>query len=75
MSNPKGKSLNDNVDENSMGRASMSSTKQFGQALLASGKDSVMSKMDLRDACKLIPAKPEDFRLQSFLVVTCNRVA
>jgi hypothetical protein len=81
MSNPKGKSFNDNVDENSMGRTSMSSAKQFGQALLASGKDSVMSKTDLRDAYKLIPAKPDGLGLKPvnrwFLLCelcTCSRV-
>ena len=67
MSSPKGRSFNDNVDRNKLGRTTMSSAKQVGQALRKSGKGSLMSKMDMRDAYKLIPAKPEDYRLQGFL--------
>jgi len=66
MSNPKGKSFNDNIDTLSVGRATMSSAKQFGKALLRSGRGSLMSKMDMKDAYKLIPARPEDYRLQGF---------
>ena len=66
MSSPKGRSLNDNVDEHRLGRLPMASAKQFGKALIRSGKGSIMSKMDMKDAYKLIPAKPEDFCLQGF---------
>ena len=66
MSSPKGRSLNDNVDEHRLGRLPMASAKQFGKALIRSGKGSIMSKMDMKDAYKLIPAKTEDFRLRGF---------
>ena len=66
MSGPKGRSFNDNVDKDKLGRSPMSSAKQFGKALIKSGKGSLMSKMDMKDAYKLIPARPEDFRLQGF---------
>ena len=66
MSSPKGRSFNDNVDKDLLGRSPMSSAKQFGEALRKSGKGSMMSKMDMKDAYKLIPAKTEDYRLQGF---------
>ena len=66
MSNPKGRSFNDNIDQMALGRSTMSSAQRFGQSLRAAGKGAVMSKMDMKDAYKLIPARPEDFRLQGF---------
>ena len=66
MSNPKGKSFNDNVDQLALGRSTMSSAKMFGQSLKAAGRGAIMSKMDMKDAYKLIPARTEDFRLQGF---------
>jgi len=64
MSYPKGDSFNDNVDKIQTARVSMSSPKQFGQSLVKAGKGAVMSKLDLKDAYKQIPAKIEDLRLQ-----------
>ena len=66
MSYPKGRSFNDNVDKLKVGRTTMSSAKKFGQALRAAGKGAFMSKMDMKDAYKLVPAKTEDYRLQGF---------
>ena len=41
MSSPKGRSFNDNVDKDQLGRSPMSSAKQFGKALVRSGKGSI----------------------------------
>jgi len=64
MSYPKENSFNDNVDEDKVGKVAMSSAKQFGQTLLKAGTGASMSKLDLKDAYKQIPAKTEDLRLQ-----------
>ena len=53
MSSPKGRSLNDNVNEHRLGRLPMASAKQFGKALIRSGKGSIMSKMDMKDGIEL----------------------
>ena len=66
MSSPKGRSFNDNINKDRVGRSTMSSAKQFGQALRKAGRGALISKMDMKDAYKLIPARPEDFRLQGF---------
>jgi len=64
MSYPKGDSFNDNVDKEAIAKVTMSSPKQFGQALIKAGKGAVMSKLDLKDAYKQVPARLEDLRLQ-----------
>ena len=66
MSYPVGDSFNDNIDQISVPKVRMSSAKQFGQAILQAGKGALMSKMDMRDAYKHVPAKVEDLRLQGF---------
>jgi len=67
MSYPKGDSFNDNVDEVAVGRVTMSSPKQFGQALVKAGEGAKMSKLDLKDAYKQVPAKIQDLRLQGIM--------
>ena len=64
MSYPEGESFNDNVDTEGVQTVRMSSARQFGQAILKAGKGSLMSKMDMKDAYKHVPAKPSDYRLQ-----------
>ncbi len=64
MSHPKGRSFNDNVDKLAVGKATMSSAKQFGQTVRAAGRGAIMSKMDMKDAYKLVPAQCRDYRLQ-----------
>ena len=64
LSYPKDKSFNDNVDKEAVPKVRMSSAKQFGQSVLQAGTGSLMSKMDLKDAYKHVPAKVQDFRLQ-----------
>jgi len=66
MSYPKKASFNDNVDTDMVQKLTMSSARQFGQAILQAGQGSIMSKVDMKDAYKLIPAASEDLRLQGF---------
>jgi hypothetical protein len=66
MSSPKGWSFNCNMDELALPKTYQSSARMFGQTLLNVGEGAIISKMDMRDAFKLIPAKPEDYRLQGF---------
>jgi hypothetical protein len=66
LSSPKGESFNDNVDEYRVPKTYQSSARLFGQSLLAVGPGALMTKMDMRDAFKLVPAKTSDLRLQGF---------
>jgi len=66
MSGPKGYSFNDNLDEIKLERIKMTTAREFGYCVKEAGKDAIFSKYDLKDAYKLVPAKPEDFRLQGF---------
>ncbi|MBM3938124.1 MAG: hypothetical protein FJ333_05650, partial [Sphingomonadales bacterium] len=66
MSAPAGAAFNDNMIESQLEKVWMTTAKEFSQKLLASGKNSVFSKFDLKDAFKIIPAKPQDWRLQGF---------
>jgi len=66
MSYPKKKSFNDNIDQDAVKSVTMSSARQFGQSLLHAGAGARMSKHDMRDAYKNVPAKKEDWRLQGF---------
>ena len=66
LSSPEGESFNDNVEKILMPKTYQSSARLFGQTLLAVGPGAVMSKMDMRDAFKLVPAKIADLRLQGF---------
>jgi hypothetical protein len=65
LSSPKGASFNDNKDEAAVMKVTMSSTAQFGQSILAAGPGARMSKLDMKDAYKLVPAKTSDFRALS----------
>jgi hypothetical protein len=38
----------------------------FGNSLLRAGHGAIFTKLDMRDAFKLVPAKPADYRLQGF---------
>jgi hypothetical protein len=66
MSKPEGASFNDNLCTSRIEKVHMCIARDFGYALKESGKGSLMSKYDLKDAFKLIPAKPSDWRLQGF---------
>jgi len=66
MSGPKGRSFNDNIDQNKIEKVHMSTARKFSYGLRDAGKGAVFSKFDICDAYKLVPAKPVDFRLQGF---------
>jgi hypothetical protein len=66
MSSPKGWSFNCNVNKFDVPRTYQSSARMFGQTLLGVGQGAIITKMDMRDAFKLVPAKVEDYRLQGF---------
>ena len=66
MSGPVGASFNDNVAEGKMERLHMGTAKEFSFLLRDSGVGAKFSKFDIQDAYKLVPAKPEDYRLQGF---------
>ena len=64
MSYPKVGGFNDNIDEDKVAKVRMSSARQFGQSIRMAGRGARMSKLDMRDAYKHVPAKVEDYRLQ-----------
>jgi hypothetical protein len=64
LSSPEGSSFNDNVEEELVMKVTMSSAAQFGQSVLAAGPGARMTKLDMKDDYKLVPAKVRDFRLQ-----------
>lgn len=66
MSSPKGASFNSNVDADALPRVHMSSAVRFARSVVQAGRAAVMSKMDMKDAYKLIPARIDDLRLQGF---------
>ena len=67
MSYPKDKSYNDNVDKHKVRKVRMSTARQVGQSLRAAGKGALMSKIDMKDAYKHVPARTADYRLQGFV--------
>jgi hypothetical protein len=66
MTKPKGCSFNDNIDVKKLEKVHMNVARDFGYLLKETGKNAIMSKYDLKDAFKLIPARPKDWKLQGF---------
>ena len=66
MSAPKGRSFNDNLLTEKIEKVWMTTAKQFGYSVREAGPKGVMSKFDLKNAYKIIPAKTCDWRLQGF---------
>jgi hypothetical protein len=66
LSYPDGGSFNDNVIKNHLEKVKMSTAKEFSFAVLAAGPEATMSKFDIKDAYKLIPARKEDWPAQGF---------
>jgi len=64
VSLPVNESFNDNINVFSMEKVYMSNARKFGHSLCDAGKNSLMSKYDLVDAYKNIPAPMQDLRLQ-----------
>jgi hypothetical protein len=63
LSSPEGSSFNYNVEEELVMKVTMSSAAQFRQSVLVAGRGARMTKLDIKDAYKLVPAKVKDFRL------------
>ena len=66
MSGPKGRSFNDAVATDKLEKVHMTTAQQFGYKVRKAGRYSLLSKFDLRDAYKLVPARKQDWRLQGF---------
>jgi hypothetical protein len=66
LSYPDGGSFNDNVIKNHLEKVKMATAKEFSFAVLAAGPSAKMSKFDIKDAYKLIPAKKSDWPAQGF---------
>jgi hypothetical protein len=66
VSAPKGSSFNDNVVQEGIEKVTMSSARAVSHIIVDAGVNAVMSKLDKKDAYKLIPAKTKDLRLQGF---------
>ena len=66
VSEPVNRSFNDNVNQFTIEKVFMASASDFGYAIVKCGLNSNMSKFDLVDAYKNIPAKIDDLRLQGF---------
>ena len=66
VSLPESNSFNENIDFFEMEKVSMSTARRFGFSLCEAGYFAKMSKFDLVDAYKIIPAPLKDLRLQGF---------
>ena len=66
VSLPKDYSFNDNVESDALEKIKMSSARKFSFAVVKCGKNAIMSKFDMVDANKNIPAPLDDLRLQGF---------
>jgi hypothetical protein len=65
-SSPKGLSFNDNIKQEAVEKVVMSSARNVSYVIHDAGKNALMSKIDKKDAYKLVPAPIEDLRLQGF---------
>ena len=66
VSLPKLYSFNDNIEVNAMEKVKMTSARAFSYSVIEAGRGALMSKFDMTDAYKNIPAQLEDLRLQGF---------
>jgi len=66
MSGPLGGSFNSNTLKYKMEKIRMTTAKNFSYDVKEAGLGALMTKFDLKDAFKLIPAKREDWKLQGF---------
>jgi len=66
LSGPKGRAYNEAVEECSLKKLTMSSARQFGDAIKAAGRGAVSAKYNISEAYKLIPAAKSQWRLLGF---------
>ena len=64
MSRPKDRSFNSNIEIHKLDHVTMSTARQFSYTLREAGKGAIMTKLDMKDAYKLVPCQKEDWRLQ-----------
>lgn len=64
VSLPLGRSFNDNIDDFQLEKVTMSSARMFSFSVLLAGRNALMSKFDMCDAYKNVPARISDLRLQ-----------
>ena len=64
MLRPEGRSFNDNTHPFKAPKVVMATARQFSYAIREAGRHAVMTKDDMKDAYKLLPARKEDWRLQ-----------
>jgi hypothetical protein len=67
LSEPAGKSFNDNINESLLEKVEMATEKEFGFLLKEAGVGAIFSKFDMKDAYKCIPAPLNEMRLQGFI--------
>ena len=67
MSYPRKRSYNDAVDKSRLHKVSMTNPREVSQAVRRAGTSGVMSKMDMKDAYKLIPVSFGDLHYQGFI--------
>jgi hypothetical protein len=66
VSLPENASMNDNIEETKVEKVNMSSARSVSYLIVEAGKDAWMSKMDMRDAYKIVPAPLNEIRIQGF---------
>jgi hypothetical protein len=71
ISLPKDDSFNSNVKEHLLEKVCMATAKSFSFAVRDAGRGARMSKFDMRDAYKTVPAPLPDLRLQGFQWLNC----
>jgi hypothetical protein len=71
MSRPEGRSFNSNLTRHLLDKVDMSTARKFGYSVKEAGQGAIMSKLDMKDAYKLIPAQKNDWRLQG--MAWCGR--
>jgi hypothetical protein len=64
MSRPEGRSFNSNLTKHLLDKVDMSTARRFGYTAKEAGMNAIMSKLDMKDAYKLVPARKQDWRLQ-----------
>ena len=67
MSFPKKRSYNDAIDEDQLHSVKMTNPRLVSQAVRKAGKGAVMSKLDMKDAYKLLSIQHGDLKYQGFM--------
>jgi hypothetical protein len=68
VSEPSGKSFNDNMDKYQVERLVVDIARSLSYTLLEAGRNARIDNTDVKDAFKNIPAKTDDLQLKGFMV-------